>query len=218
VRGQTGTALWWPLWSWRNLSVTAAAVLLVLFGVGRVVEPAKITLAAPNMPGVTATSTPSPSLTTGWSASASASASSPVRVPAPVLRTTSPTSAAPVVHADESVTRMATAFAQAWSASGRSQQEWTRGIQPFVTPALAAGLAHTDPVRVPATKITGEAVLLTGSATSAQVKVPTDGGSIVVTLRRASSGPWLVSDVAPAGQPPGALTPDLRPRPSPTGG
>ena len=101
------------------------------------------------------------------------------------------------------MTRLATAFAQAWSSSGRSQQEWTRGIQPFVTPALAAGLAQTDPARVPATKVTGEAVLLTASATSAQVRVPTDGGSIVVTLKRAASGPWQVSDVAPAGQPPG---------------
>ena len=212
MRGQLGTMLRWPLWSWRNLSITVAAVLLVLFGIGRVVEPAKITLSRPNVAGVTATPTSSPSLT----ADLSASASSPV--PAPVASVTSPTSAVPVAPASTSVTRMATAFAQAWSSSGRSQQEWARGIQPFVTPALAAGLAQTDPARVPATKITGEAVLLTASATSAQVKVPTDGGSIVVTLRRAFSGPWQVSDVAPAGQPPGALTPDLRPRPSPARG
>jgi len=205
--GQVGTVLRWPLWSWRNLSITVAGVLLVLFGMGRLIEPAKITLSRPRAPGVTASHTPSPS-TTGPSGSASS--------PAPVPSTTPATSAVPVAPTNESVTRLATAFAQAWSSSGRSQQEWTGGIRPFVTPALAAGLAQTDPARVPATKVTGEAVLLTGSATSAQVKVPTDGGSIVVTLRRGSSGPWLVSDVAPAGQPPGALTPDLRPRPRPS--
>jgi len=209
VRGQVGTVLRWPLWSWRNLSITVAGVLLVLFGMGRVIEPAKITLSTPTAPGVTATHTPPPS-TTGPSGSASS--------PAPVPSTTPATSAVPAAPTNESVTRLATAFAQAWSSSGRSQQEWNGGIRPFVTPALAAGLAQTDPARVPATKVTGEAVLLTGSATSTQVKVPTDGGSIVVTLRRASSGPWLVSDVAPAGQPPGALTPDLRPRPSPARG
>ena len=207
--GQVGTVLRWPLWSWRNLSITVAGVLLVLFGMGRVIEPAKLTLATPHAPGVTAAHTPSPS-TTGPSGSASS--------PAPVPSTTPATSAVPAAPTNESVTRLATAFAQAWSSSGRSQQEWNGGIRPFVTPALAAGLAQTDPARVPATKVTGEAVLLTASATSAQVKVPTDGGSIVVTLRRASSGPWLVSDVAPAGQPPGALTPDLRPRPSPARG
>ena len=113
------------------------------------------------------------------------------------------------------MTRVATAFALAWSSSSRSQLEWTRGIQPFVTPALAAGLAQTDPARVPATKVTGEAMLLTASATFAQVRVPTDGGSIVVTLNRVASGPWRVSDVAPAGQPPGAPTPDLHPATSP---
>jgi hypothetical protein len=107
------------------------------------------------------------------------------------------------------VTRLATVFAQAWSSSGRSPQEWTRGIQPLVTPALATGLAQTDPARVPATKVTGEASLLTASATRAAVKVPTDGGGIVVTLRRTPAGPWRVSDVGPAGQPPGAPTPDL---------
>jgi hypothetical protein len=213
VRGQVGTVLRWPLWSWRNLSVTVAGVLLVLFGMGRVVEPAKITLSSPHVPGVTATPTLSPSLTADLSASASSPV--PVPVPAPVPSTTSPTSAVPVPPANRSVTRVATAFAQAWSSSGRSQQEWTRGIQPFVTPALAAGLAQTDPARVPSTKVTGKAVLLTASATSARVKVPTDGGSIVVTLSRASSRPWQVSDVAPAGQPPGALTPNLRRRPRP---
>jgi hypothetical protein len=209
VRGQASNVLRWPLWSWRNLSVTVAAVLLVLFGVGRIIEPSKVTLSTPHVSRISATPTPSPSLASGPSAAASP------QVPAPVPSTTAATSAASGVPANQSVTRVATAFAQAWSSSGRSQQEWTRGIQPFVTPALAVGLAQTDPARVPATKVTGEAVLLAASATSAQVKVPTDGGSIVVTLSRASSGPWRVSDVAPAGQPPGAPMPDLHPRPSP---
>jgi hypothetical protein len=112
------------------------------------------------------------------------------------------------------VTKLATAFAKAWSSSDRSAAEWTKGIEPFVTPDLAEGLAQTDPAHVPATKVTGEAVLLTSSGHSAEVRVPTDGGSIVVTLHRESSDPWLISDVAPADQPPGAPTPDLQPRSS----
>ena len=205
MRGQASTILRWPLWSWRNLCVTAAALLLVLYGLGLVIEPAKITLTAGHVPLVTASPTPSePPMSVSSSApSSSAGATAP--------NTTPSTSGTLSPSTSESVTRVATAFAQAWSSSGRSQQEWTRGIQPFVTPALAAGLAQTDPARVPATKVTGEAVLLTASATSAQVRVPTDGGSIVVTLKRAGSGPWRVSDVAPAGQPPGAPTPDLHP-------
>ena len=201
MRGQASSVLQWPLWSWRNLSITAAALLLVLYGLGLVLGPAKITLTASHMPLVTAGPTPSEPSPSVSSSSGAATASG----------TTLPTSAASGAGGSESVTRVATAFAKAWSSSGRSQQEWTRGIQPFVTPALAAGLARTDPARVPATKVTGEAVLLTASATSAQVRVPTDGGSIVVTLKRAGSGPWQVSDVAPAGQPPDAPTPHLHP-------
>ena len=205
MRGQASSVLQWPLWSWRNLSITSAALLLVLYGLGLVIEPAKITLTTNHAPLAVASSipsSPSPSIS-------SANPSSPAGATAP--STIPPTSADSGARASESVTRVATAFAQAWSSSGRSQQEWTRGIQPFVTPALAAGLAQTDPARVPATKVTGEAVLIQASASSAHVRVPTDGGSIVVTLKRAGSGPWQVSDVAPAGQPPGAPTPDLHP-------
>jgi hypothetical protein len=205
VRGQARSVLRWPLWSWRNLSVTAAALLLVLYGLGLVIEPAKITLTTTHVPLAVEGPMPSPPSPSISSANPSAPAG------ATVPGTTGPTSPDSGARASESVTRVATAFALAWSSSGRSQQEWTRGIQPFVTSALAAGLAQTDPARVPATKVTGEAVLLTASATSAQVRVPTDGGSIVVTLKRAGSGPWQVSDVAPAGQPPGAPTPDLHP-------
>jgi hypothetical protein len=209
MRDQAGTVLRWPLWSWRNLSITSAAVLLMLYGMGHVIQPAKITLTTVHAP-LAATASPRPPAP-GPSVPPAAP-SSPV--PATVPITPKPTLAVSGTS-NQSVTRLATAFAQAWSSSGRSQQEWTQGIQLFVTPALAAGLARTDPARVPATKVTGEAVLLTASATSAQVRVPTDGGSIVVTLKQAASGPWQVSEVAPAGQPPAAPTPDLNPPASP---
>ncbi len=211
MKEQATSVLRWPLWSWRNLSVTAAAVLLVLYGMGRVVEPANVTGSAAHAPLVTvspASSQPSDP-ETAWSST----------VPTPVPgKPTLPTSAASGGHGSESVTRVATDFARAWSSSGRSQQEWTRGIQPFVTSTLATGLAQTDPARVPATKVMGEAVLLTASATSARVKVPTDGGNIVVTMSRASSNSWKVSDVAPADPPPGAPTPDLHQRTTPPRG
>ena len=211
MSGQASTILRWPLWSWRNLTVTAVAFLLLLFGLGRVIEPAKLTLTTTRAPLVTASPTPSVSSPTVAPLSAGPSPSATATAPG----TTPSPSAVSGASRNESVTRLATAFAQAWSSSGRSQREWSAGIQSFVTPALAAGLAQTDPARVPATKVTGEAVLLAASATTAHVRVPTDGGSIVVTLNRALSGPWQVSDIAPAGQPPGAPTPDLRPSTSP---
>jgi hypothetical protein len=208
MKGGLDTVLRWPLWSWRNLSITSAAVLVVLFGMGRVIEPAKLTL-SPVRASATTAVTPSLAATSVPSATAASAALAPMPSTPPV------TAAVPDATANESVTRVALGFAQAWSSSGRSQKAWADGIQPFVSPALAAGLAQTDPARVPATKVTGEPVLITASATAAQVKVPTDGGSIVVTLSRASTTPWQVSDVGPADQPPRAPTPDLQPRLSP---
>jgi hypothetical protein len=210
MTGRASKVLRWPLWSWRNLSVTTAAVLLVFYGMGRVVEPAKISISTFHVPTVTSSptaSSPSPSKSTTASS------------PGPETPPSTPSSSTDLsASGSESVTRVATAFAQAWSSSGRSQQEWTSGIQAFVTPALAAGLAQTDPARVPATRVTGEALLLTASATFARVRVPTDGGSIVVTLTRAASRPWQVTDVAPVGQPSGAPTPNLHPATTPTRG
>lgn len=207
MTGSATTVLRWPLWSWRNLSATTAVILLVFYGMGRVVEPAKIALPKAGLPSVIVSS-------------ASAQPSDPSVVasstmPATIPSATSTASAFLDVDTSDSMTRLATAFAQAWSYTARSQQAWVRGIRPYVTPALAVGLAQTDPARVPATRVTGEAVLLTASATSAQVRVPTDGGSIVVTLRQAPHGPWLISEIAPAGQPPSAPTPDLGPRTTP---
>ena len=207
MNGNASNVLRWPLCSWRNFAVTATAVLLVLYGMGRVVEPAKATLPKAHAPLVAASPTWSPP------SDPATAASSPVPVATPI--TTPTTSPGAGTGNDGSVTKLATAFAQAWCLSARSQQEWTRGIQPFVTPALAAGLAQTDPARVPATKVIGEAALVTASAASAQVNVPTDGGSILVSLRRSSSGPWQVFDVGPARQPPGAPAPDLRPSTTP---
>ena len=211
MTGRASKVLRWPLWSWRNLLVTTAAVLLVFYGMGRVVEPAKISISAFHVPAVTS----SPTASSPSPVEPSAVASSPGSAALPSMPSSSSVLSA---SGSESVTRVATAFAQAWSSSGRSQQEWTSGIQAFVTPVLAAGLAQTDPARVPATRVTGEALLLTASATFARVRVPTDGGSIVVTLTRAASSPWQVSDVAPVGQPSSAPTPNLHPAPTPTRG
>lgn len=209
MRDQWNNLLRWPLWSWRNLAITAVALLLVLFTMGRVIGPTKSTPPVAHGPAATATSTPS----------TTQDPKSPFSGAPTATDTTAPTApSTPVLHL--SVTRLATEFTQAWSASTRSQREWTHGIQAFVTPALAAGLAQTDPARVPATKVTGEARLITASATLASVTVPTDGGPIVVTMTRGDleTSPWQVSDVAPGGQPPAAPTPDLHPTTSPVRG
>jgi hypothetical protein len=95
---------------------------------------------------------------------------------------------------------MAAAFAAAWARPDLAQAEWMAGVKPYVTPELAALLASTDPARVPSSKVTGDALLVSATATDAIVNVPTDGGLIRVSLIRDVVG-WAVSGVAPAGQP-----------------
>jgi len=105
-------------------------VLLVLYGMGHVIEPAKITMAGAYEP--TAATTPTLS-----SPTPSQSSTAP---PLPVTSTVPETqewSKSVSASKSESATWVAEAFAQAWSSSGRSQRDWSRGIQPFVTPSLA---------------------------------------------------------------------------------
>jgi hypothetical protein len=217
-------ALRWPLWCWRNLVVTLVVLLLLLSAAGRVsasLTPAKGADGGPARPAavrdVPARTAPA----------AGGVPTTPAR-PAPVRRSspgpTPPGPRAPRAEVPgptapagpgQSVTRVAEAFARAWSRSSLPLSPWLSGVRPWVTPTLAKGLSETDPGRIPATRVIGEAQLVRASRDSAAVLVPTDGGPITTTLRRVRSR-WLVAGVAPAGQPPAAPTPSLAPPVKPT--
>lgn len=217
-------ALRWPLWCWRNLVVTLVVLLVLLGAAGRV--------SASRAPSGASGGGPGPQLARPAAAGDVPARTAPAAVgvpttpvrPAPVRGTSSgprspgPTSPGPTAPAGpgQSVTRVAEAFAQAWSRSSLRPSPWLRGVRPWVTPTLARGLSETDPSRIPATRVIGEAQLVTASRDTAEVVVPTDGGPITTTLTRVRSR-WLVARVAPAGQPPAAPTPSLAPpvKPSP---
>lgn len=189
----------WPLWSWRNFSVTTAAVLLLLAVLGRVVN---ATPTAEHHGSPTAM-TPNPSTTsltqTPRAPDVAATPNSPSDAPANAVTATDP-----------AATHVATGFVRAWARPNLDQRTWRDGIQPFLAPSLARALSSTDPTQVPASAVTGEAELVRGSATSAVVNIPTDGGPVAVTLR-GSAGCWKVTDIEPAEQAPAAPTPALTP-------
>ena len=96
----------------------------------------------------------------------------------------SPTSS-PVDHSAD--VSKATAFVAIWL-SHTPAATWLPAIQALSTPALATGFASTDPAVVPGTKVTGPGVWsLLG------VTVPTDAGSVIVTLDPLGK----VSDIEP---------------------
>lgn len=78
-------------------------------------------------------------------------------------------------------------------------EAWWAGVEPLLSPQAAQDYAYVDPASVPATEVTGPAVLVQDtSAYVAGVQVPTDAGDYLVVLSRADgAAPWLVERVTP---------------------
>lgn len=196
-------ALRWPLWSWRNLTITAVAVLVVMAALGRITAPqSSVAATVPAAtPGVSSPSTPAVPATDSPSTTASQSVS-------PGDSTASVDPRSPVASA--------AAFAAAWVHTTAGQATWLAGMRPWSTASLLASLKGTDPRQVPASRVTGDAALLRTSGTSAVVSVPTDGGRIAVSMI-STAGIWKANGLAPDDAPPGATTPSLGPSQPSTG-
>jgi hypothetical protein len=191
----------WPLWSWRNLSITAVGLLVLLAALGRASNTVgTVASQAPARSAMTATTpvtgpaVPSPSSTTTTNPSATATTDQP---------TPTKTDAASPVS-------VATAFVTAWTHGSKAPSAWLAGMKPLATPALLESLTGTDPTQVPATRVSGDAALKATKGSTATVSVPTDGGRILVDLLR-QAGAWKASALAPDDAPPGAPTPSLGP-------
>jgi len=214
----------WPLWSWRNLTVSTIAVLVLFTAVGR------LTTGSGSGPdsrtrnvAATAAST-SPSATTPLSATRAAAATPPTSAAAAsATPTTSATAAGsatgtspiispsstPAPGADaQTPTRVALDFTTAWTRTTSAQPAWLAGLKPLVTPEYMTALSTVDPARVPATRTLDAGRLLSTSGQQSLVRVATDAGGMTVALVQ-RAGQWLVTDIEPAAPPPGATTPPL---------
>lgn len=181
----------WPLWSWRNLTVTGAAVLALLAVVGRATDGQQ--------------SEPLASAPASTAAPTTAVTAAPTSEPAP---TTHDASSAPAVVAPGAATDVAVAFVTAWANDPQDADAWRAGMARWVTPELLAALDGTDPEQVPADRVVADAHLKATSGSASSVIVPTDGGPVEVSLVKAGTG-WKVRDIAPAEAPPAAETPLL---------
>jgi hypothetical protein len=123
----------------------------------------------------------------------------------PVLEPTStvdPTSgddaevvATPTAYPDDAVVRSAaTTFTQAWLRSSLSEQAWHAGLAKLSTKALSDSLDGVDPKGVPATRRTGEPTIVLRSELFAQATIPTDAGTLKLTLLKQGSD-WLVDAI-----------------------
>lgn len=88
----------------------------------------------------------------------------------------------------------ADAFASAW-VSKAEPTSWWQQVSRWCEPALAQYLLTADPANVPASKVTGPAVEVGGSADEGlRFKVATNAGTLLITLA-AIDGRWRVSTV-----------------------
>lgn len=199
MSGELGRALRWPLWSWRNLTITAVLTLALLAVFGRATDGQS----SPRPVAVPAT------LSTSASTQGAIPSSTSLPTPRPTTTaasTSAPPASGPVTK--QSATAVAGAFVRAWSSDGASRDAWYAAMEPWASSELLRALASTDPAQVPADRVTGDARLTSSAKTSATVLVPTDGGDVLVTLT-ASGGGWKARDIAPADAPPAAETPSL---------
>jgi hypothetical protein len=196
MSGELGRVLRWPLWSWRNLTITAVALLALLAFVGRATDGRASSLPA---------AAPATSTGTETAAAPQPATQTPTTTPQSPSAPTPPP-AKPV--AKQSATAVATVFVRAWATDGATRDAWYSAMQPWASTELLRALASTDPAQVPADRVVADARLVSSSKTAAAVVVPTDGGDVQVTLA-AEGGGWKVTDIAPADAPPAAETPSL---------
>lgn len=134
----------------------------------------------------------SPLVTTGGGGRALPSASGApddgdVGSSAPVPPSTSPGAATPQT--------IATEFTTAWlHHTGISSAGWLKAVDKHATERLIGQLAGADPQTVPATQITGPLTLTDHSASWVEVLVPTDTGTLRLSLL-ADQGQWKVDAV-----------------------
>ncbi|GAA1930701.1 hypothetical protein [Streptantibioticus ferralitis] len=176
MRDLLGQAWRWPLYSAKRLLVSTIAVIAVLIAVSAI-----------NHSG------------TGHRHAAPAG-SSPTSAPASTSPDTSASPSSTATNYSQAIDT-ARAFVTAWASHPAQKDEWLAGVTRYATTDFANSLGSVDPSNVHATKITGTLKLTdTGSSDQTSVAVPTDGGTVSVTLTADGTGGWQVSDLRPGAQ------------------
>jgi hypothetical protein len=117
----------------------------------------------------------------------SASADLPTRLPSPPQK---PTSAPP---ADDAL-KVADSWGKAWvhHPAGTTTDKWLDGLKPYTTEEYLVEMSTVDPANIPATKVTGPPVPKQSYTSSVTANLPTDGGTLAITVIDTPQG-WRVA-------------------------
>ena len=119
--------------------------------------------------------------------SGSATSDLPTRLPSPTQK---PTSAPP---ADDAL-KVVDAWGKAWvhHPAGTTAAKWLDGLKPYTTEEYMVEMSTVDPANIPATKVTGPPVPKQSYTSSVTANLPTDGGTIAITVIDTPQG-WRVA-------------------------
>lgn len=183
--------LWgWPLRSPKHLIIAmvgfAVVVAVLAIAVAKLSGPKPQQAAAPGFEDTSTSTTQNVAPPVDTSTTPTTSSPLPTRLPAPP----SPSTAAP----DPDALDVAVRWTSAWAnhPAGVSTYQWLQGMRPYTTEEYMTIMESIDPANVPATKVTGPATAISSVAGSIDVRVPTDGGPLAVTLIKTTEG-WRVT-------------------------
>jgi len=190
--------LWgWPMRSPSHLVAVVLVVAAVVLTIGIVVpqltgsdDGGGAGAAAETTGSTTATtgqSSPDDTAGGGGGATGGATSDLPTRLPSPTQK---PTKAPPAADALD----VATAWGKAWvdHPKGTTTEKWLDGLRPYTTEEYLVEMSTVDPANIPATKVTGPPVPKQSYTSSVTANLPTDGGTIAITVIDTPQG-WRVA-------------------------
>ena len=186
--------LWgWPLRSPRHL-ITFVIIVVALGIVVALLIPKAPSSGSAQPAGDTTSDTATATGSSGGQSPTDTTTSPQTRLTSPLL---SPTPAPPAPQA----LAVATNWVKAWAThpAGITNAQWLAQLKPYTTDEFLPQMSSVDPANVPATKVTGAAVSVDSTTSSVIADVPTDGGTIQVTVITTPSEGWRVSTYDKAG-------------------
>jgi len=176
--------LWsWPLRSPRHLIVFG--IVLVVLGV---IAATLIPLGSSQQTGSAGSAGSTSAGVPGDGSATGSSGTEETRLTAPL---STPTPAPP----DPQALEVAVSFTRAWAnhPSGVTGEQWLNGLKPYTTDEYLPQLSSVNVDNIPATKVTGAAVSVDSTTSSVVADVPTDGGTLRVTVEKTPNQGWRVS-------------------------
>ncbi|HEY0637860.1 MAG TPA: hypothetical protein VGD67_09455 [Pseudonocardiaceae bacterium] len=183
--------LWaWPLRSPRHLVMATVLLVVVASVVGFLLPQATDNLgsrrARPTVTVSNGTTVTLPAAPVPGTPSRGATSTSPV--PRATTPTPSPAAAAPEALA------VADAWARAWvnHPAGMTNDDWVAQLAPLTTEEYLPQLRSVELANIPSTTVTGKAEPINAAAAAVDVRVTTDGATLLLTVIATESG-WRVS-------------------------